>query len=373
MRKLPNWLGELKNLRALYLSSNKFEGPIPTSLWTLQHLEYLYLSRNELNGSLPVSIGQLSQLQGLFVGSNHMSGSLSEQHFLKLSNVEYLRMGSNSFHLNVSPNWVPPFQVKYLFLDSCHLGPSFPAWLQSQKNLEYLDLSNDNISSPIPDWFWNISLNLQRLNLSHNQLQGQLPNSLNFYGESNIDFSSNLFEGPIPFSIKGVYLLDLSHNKFSGPIPLSKGESMLDLRYLLLSDNQITGAIPSNIEEICNDVDDHDNELDMQMKPVKPVKPNGVVFVGLLTTCTHAWLVEKEAQSPDGFVEIKTGWSVRKSSLVAILDLGSILEQKKYEDLLTAGIVTTFHPKGSISTFEYIESGIAKFLVNYLSNGLYMR
>ena len=111
----------------------------------------------------------------------------------------------------------------------------------------------------------------------------------------------------------------------------------------------------------------------MQMKPVKPLKPNCVVFVGLLTTCTHAWLVEKEAQSPDGSIEIKTGWSVRKSSPVAIPYLGSILEQKKYEDLLIAGIVTVFHPKGFISTFEYIESGIAKFLVNYLSSGLYMR
>ena len=111
----------------------------------------------------------------------------------------------------------------------------------------------------------------------------------------------------------------------------------------------------------------------MQMKPVKLVKSNGVVFVGLLTACTHAWLVEKEVQSPDGSVEIKTGWSVRKSSPVAIPYLGSILEQKKYEDLLIAGIVTVFHPKGFISTFEYIESGIVKFLVNYLSSGLYMR
>ena len=133
MGKLPNWLGELKNLRALYLSNNEFEGPIPASLGTLQHLESLDLGLNEMNGSipdsigqlsqleqldvssnhlsgsLPDSIGQLSQLQFLKVSSNHLSGSLSEQHFWNLSKLEYLYMDSNSFHLNVSPNWVPPF------------------------------------------------------------------------------------------------------------------------------------------------------------------------------------------------------------------------------------------------------------------------
>ncbi|KAL6312483.1 hypothetical protein AAG906_012074 [Vitis piasezkii] len=234
MGKLPNWLGELKNLR--------------DSIYPSNDLKSLSLGMNELNGSLPDSIGQLSELQVLDVGSNQLSGSLSEQHFWKLSKLEYLYMDSNSFHLNVSPNWVPPFQVKYLDMGSFHLGPSFPVWLQSQKNLQYLNFSNASISSHIPNWFWNISFNLQDLRLSHNQLQGQLPNSLKF-SYSQIDFSSNLFEGPIPFSIKGVGFLDLSHNKFSGPIPLSRGESLSDLRYLLLSHNQITGPIPSNIGE----------------------------------------------------------------------------------------------------------------------------
>ncbi|KAJ9693389.1 hypothetical protein PVL29_012241 [Vitis rotundifolia] len=275
MGNLPNWLGELKNLRRLNLFSNRLEGPIPASLWTLQHLESLFLGMNKLNGSLPDSIGQLSQLQKLDVtwnqlsgslpdsigqlsewqfldvASNQLSGSLSEQHFWKLSKLETLYMDSNSFHLNVSPNWVPPFQVNVLYMGSCHLGLAFPTWLQSHKNLQSLDFSNASISSRIPNWFWNISFNLQALSLSHNQLQGQLPNSLNFYNPFfvSIDFSSNLFEIPIPFSIKGADFLDLSHNKFSGPIPLSRGESLLDLKYLLLSHNQITGPIPSNIGE----------------------------------------------------------------------------------------------------------------------------
>ncbi|KAJ9693373.1 hypothetical protein PVL29_012226 [Vitis rotundifolia] len=272
MGKLPTWLGELKNLRRLDLSLNKLEGLIPASLGTLRHLESLSLRMNELNGSLPDSIGRLSQLQQLDVYSNHLSGSLpdsigqlsqlqyldvgynqlsgslSEQHFWKLSKLKALYIDSNSFHLNVSPNWVPPFQLNVLFMGSYYLGPAFPTWLQSQKNLQSLDFSNASISSRIPNWFWNISFNLGYLSLSHNQLQGQLPNSLNFSTPDSvqIDFSSNLFEGPIPFSIKGVDFLDLSHNKISGPIPLSRSES---LSYLVLSHNQITGPIPSNIGE----------------------------------------------------------------------------------------------------------------------------
>ena len=170
MGKLPNWLGELKNLRRLQLSGNELEGPIPTSLCTLQRMEYLSLGENELNGSLPNCIGQLSQLKELSVYSNQLSGTLFEQHFLKLSNLESLHL--DNFRLNVSSNWVPPFKLRSLNMGSCHIGPAFPVWLQSQKNLQYLYLSNASISSSIPNWFWNISSNLELLFLSHNQLQG---------------------------------------------------------------------------------------------------------------------------------------------------------------------------------------------------------
>ena len=57
-------------------------------------------------------------------------------------------------------------------MSSCHIGPTFSAWLQSQKNLQYLHLSNAGISSCIPNWFWDIFVNLQWLDLSDNQLQG---------------------------------------------------------------------------------------------------------------------------------------------------------------------------------------------------------
>ncbi|WJZ95612.1 hypothetical protein VitviT2T_014368 [Vitis vinifera] len=239
-------------LTDLAMASFNLGPSFPTWLRSQKEVSYLYLFNASISGSIPKWFWNISfNLRELILSDNQLQGILSEEHFSKLSKLKFLWIGGNSgLVLNVSSTWVPPFQITFLSMASCNLGPSFPTWLRSQKKVSFLDLSNASISGSIPKWFWNISFNLQLLNLSNNQLQGQLPNSLNFYGESEIDFSSNLFEGLIPFSIKGVYLLDLSHNKFFGPIPLSRGESMLDLNYLFLSENQITGTIPDSIGQI---------------------------------------------------------------------------------------------------------------------------
>ena len=245
--ELPEWLSRLENLVELSMSHNKLQGPIPASLGTLQHLTSISLARNELNGSLPDSFGQLSELSYFDVSCNRLAGSLSEEHFSKLIRLNELHLGSNSFILNVSSNWIPPFQLFELGMNLCNLGPSFPTWLQSQKKVWDLDLSNASISSCIPNWFWDISSNIVRLNLSHNRLQGQLPNPLNVGPNAYIDLSSNLFEGPIPLSNQYIQLLDLSNNFFSGPIPLSIGEFMPYLSFLSLSGNQIIGPVPPSI------------------------------------------------------------------------------------------------------------------------------
>ncbi|XP_034680072.1 receptor-like protein EIX2 [Vitis riparia] len=259
---LPEFLKETKNcssdgllpeLLYLDLSYNQLNGRLPEWLSQLEKLTtlslyYMWLGRNELNGSLPVSFGQLSELVLLEVTENHLTGILSEEHFSKSSKLKVLWMDGNSgLILNVSSTWVPPFQITYLDLSSCNLGPSFPTWLKFQKEAITLGLSNASISGSIPNWFWNISHQLWFLSLSFNQLQGQLPNQLNMTLGASIDFSSNLFEGPIPLPKSGCLSLDLSNNKFSGPIPAKIGESMPHLRFLFLSGNQITGIIPESI------------------------------------------------------------------------------------------------------------------------------
>ncbi|XP_043814035.1 receptor-like protein EIX2 [Manihot esculenta] len=269
---LPNWLGQLQNLVQLNLDSNFFHGSVPAAFGTLRHLAVLILKQNELNGTLPNNLGQISNLSILDVSSNRLTGTLpdslgklselsfldvssncltgivSESHFAKLTKIKVLSFSWNSFIFKISPNWDPPFQVESLMLSSCHLG-SFPGWLKSQRHLLDLDLSNANMSCPIPSWFWDISGNLSLLNFSSNSLWGQLPNKFKVHFNAFTDLSFNLLEGPIPLPTNQIIILNLSHNNFSGPIPENIGDLSF-LSFFSLANNQISGEIPTSIGEL---------------------------------------------------------------------------------------------------------------------------
>ncbi|CAJ2655167.1 receptor-like protein EIX2 [Trifolium pratense] len=251
--EIPNWLAQLEKLSWLSLSNNLLEGPIPVSLGSLQNLYNLELDGNKLNGTLPDSLGQLSKLTLLDVSSNKLTGMVSHDHFSKLSKLDLLFMSSNSFTLNVTANWIPPFQVSYLGMRSCVLGPSFPPWLKSQSNVIYLDFSSANIVGFIPKWFWDISPQLRVLNMSHNELQGWLPNPMHMshlYSYVALDLSFNLLDGPIPVIAPGFLVLDLSHNRFYSAIPLNITQHIDNVGFLSLSHNQLHGEIPMSLGEM---------------------------------------------------------------------------------------------------------------------------
>ncbi|KAG8650379.1 hypothetical protein MANES_07G034400v8 [Manihot esculenta] len=257
--KIPSILGNISSLLNLGLSRNELNGTLPFNLENLSKLSTLDVSSNHLTGSLPSIIGQLSELSVLDVSFNHLYGIVSESHFSKLTKLETLRFSSSSLILKVGSNWIPPFQVQVLEMSSCHVGPPFPAWLQTQNELGFLDLSNASISGLIPNWFWDISSDITWLNFSFNQLRGPIPYPLRLspipyplrlsFPES-IDWSSNLFEGPLPLPNPGIKALSLSNNQFSGPIPESIDKLGENFTFLSLASNQLTGEIPPSIGEL---------------------------------------------------------------------------------------------------------------------------
>ncbi|KAF3434076.1 hypothetical protein FNV43_RR25179 [Rhamnella rubrinervis] len=217
--QLPdNLIGNFSNLVVLDLKSNSISGPIPESLGKLSHLQIFSVFSNRLNGSLPESIGQLAELESLQIPFNSLEGQVSEIHFVNMTSLQYLYASGNSLTLKTGPNWIPPFQLYSLHLNSWNLGPELPQWIQRQSLLSDLRISNTSISSPLPTWFKIFSSQLQYLNLSHNQLNGEFPVIIS-RPFSIFDLSSNQFSGPLPpIPSISVDILDLSNNSFSGSI-----------------------------------------------------------------------------------------------------------------------------------------------------------
>ncbi|CAI9290009.1 unnamed protein product [Lactuca saligna] len=224
--KFPDFLNNLSGCTSLSLqwldaSHSQFIGSLSDEIQKFSSLEYLGLSDNQLNGSISEKLWELPRLRTLYLSSNNLTVP-SPDH---LSNISYFQ---------------------YLDLSSCKVGPRFPKWIQTLKNLTHLDLSNTGISDTIPLEFWDSwPSQLEYLNLSSNNISRKVPDlSSNFAKYSEIDLSSNNFYGPIPNVPSTLFLLNLSRNKFSGGISFVCQIVDGFLSFLDLSHNSLIGQLP---------------------------------------------------------------------------------------------------------------------------------
>ncbi|KAA3480209.1 LRR receptor-like serine/threonine-protein kinase FLS2 [Gossypium australe] len=291
---IPDWLYSFSSLQVLRLPSNQLHGDISSAIGNLTSLNELDLSRNELQGKLPRTMGKLCKLRSInlsgmrlnqdisrileilsgcsssrleswtwlvvnflvncpikvYIFNNLLEGVVSEKHFANHTKLKYFYGSGNSLVLRANPNWVPPFQILDLDLGSWQIGPSFPLWLRSQKHLEYLDISNSRISDVIPRWFWGLSTQFRDINLSRNQISGQIPylpkgpNIFTFF-----DLSFNNFSGPLPQISMGSnqYMIDLSNNYFSGSLfhfLCYQLNGTITTGFLGIANNLLSGEIP---------------------------------------------------------------------------------------------------------------------------------
>jgi Leucine-rich repeat (LRR) protein len=210
------------SLQELHLSSNQFNGTLP-DLSIFSFLEIFDISNNRLNGKIFEDIRFPTKLRTLRLDSNSLNGVISDFQFSGMSMLKELDLSDNSLALRFTENWIPPFQLRYIGLRSCKLGPTFPKWIQTQKYIWELDISNAGISDNVPEWFWT-KLSTQecyRFNISCNNLKGLIPNlQVKNQCSDFLSLSSNEFEGPIPPFLRGSEYIDLSKNKFSDSLPL---------------------------------------------------------------------------------------------------------------------------------------------------------
>ncbi|XP_021832229.1 probable LRR receptor-like serine/threonine-protein kinase At1g34110 [Prunus avium] len=195
----------------------------------------------------------MSKLQTMDFGGNSLEGVISGTHFSKLSKLQNLDLSSNLLVLDIHPDWIPPFQLVSIALGSCKMGPDFPKWLQTQKKLYSLDISDAGISDIFPSWFWSLCRNVTFMNLASNQIGGTFANlTLEFSYFPELHLSSNKLEGPIPSILSKASYLDLSYNKLSGSISFLGSSAAFGLSFLDLSNNNVSGQVPDCLTHLEN-------------------------------------------------------------------------------------------------------------------------
>ncbi|PIA40867.1 hypothetical protein AQUCO_02400134v1 [Aquilegia coerulea] len=211
-------------MNLISLSFNYLTGVIPTSIGNLNQLRELYLGYNLLSGHIPSSLGNLTQLTYLSLTYNNLNGSIPST-LENCKNIEYLDLDTNNL-VGTIPIQVTSLSSLWrgLYLGQNSLTGSLPLEVGNLTNLVELSVSDNKLSGHIPESLGKC-LNLVELSIQGNFFEGEIPNSLN--------------------TLRGLEYLDISRNNLSGKIP-EYFEQFSDLGYLNLSFNQLEGQIPRN-------------------------------------------------------------------------------------------------------------------------------
>ncbi|KAM1648700.1 hypothetical protein ACFX2K_010068 [Malus domestica] len=262
----------LPKLRVLSLSTCNLSGPIDSSLLKLQSLSVIRIENNNLStkvpeffsnfpnltslrmvnsglhGAFPKKIFQVPTLQTIDLSDNaQLQGSLPE--FPKNGSLRSLVLNGANFSGQLLPNSIGNLEfLSKIDIATCNFTGSIPKSIEDLTQLVYLDLATNKFNGSVPSF--SMAKNLTLINLSYNQLTGQINSSHweNLTNLVNLDLRHNLLDGTIPsslFSLPLLKKLQLSNNQFSGLLLEFANNSVLDT--LDLSSNKLEGSIPKSI------------------------------------------------------------------------------------------------------------------------------
>ncbi|RHN82269.1 putative protein kinase RLK-Pelle-LRR-III family [Medicago truncatula] len=179
-------LGLIQNLHHIDLSDNFLNGSLPNSIFNSSQLQFLSLSNNKISGKLPELIGLSTNLQSLNLSDNAFVGSVPKN-LTSLQNLTVVSLKSNYFSGEI-PNGFNSVQI--LDLSSNLFNGSLPNNFQGQ-NLQYLNLSYNKISGPIPKTFAKHIPENSTIDLSFNNLTGTVPESMALLNQKAESLSGN--------------------------------------------------------------------------------------------------------------------------------------------------------------------------------------
>ncbi|XP_039173730.1 probable LRR receptor-like serine/threonine-protein kinase At3g47570 [Eucalyptus grandis] len=219
----PSDIGtSLPSLQYILVEDNLFTGLIPSSLTNATGLRALFLRNNSFHGPIPKNWGRLKGLYAIQLGWNQLQDDLS-----------FISSLANCSHL------------KTLAVESNLIHGSFPRSISNlSTSINRIGMSDNHIQGTIPSSLGNL-FNLLHLNLQNNFLTDDLPDSIGaLYNLQQLSFAGNMFTGDIPSSIDFLLLkyLNMSFNELEGQVP--EGGVFLNASAVSISGNrQLCGGI----------------------------------------------------------------------------------------------------------------------------------
>ena len=258
---IPSELGQLRKLESLQLHVNQLTGDIPSELGQLGALTELYLFNNQLTGTIPPDLGQLRKLVTLALNDNpDLTGPLPIE-MTRLTNLTGLLLDVTQLCAPQTPEFLAWLEAIGETAGSVALCPSSDrdvliALYNSTNGPNWTNRTNWLSSAPIDAWY-GVTTNdhgeVTVLELSHNNLQGVIPQALGQLSRPLwILIDGNRLTGSIPAELGqlgSLTRLELSNNQLAGSIPAELGQ-LSKLAGLELSNNQLTGSIPSELGQL---------------------------------------------------------------------------------------------------------------------------
>ncbi|XP_024022659.1 putative receptor-like protein kinase At3g47110 [Morus notabilis] len=255
--EIPPQVGHLRRLRHLNLSYNMLQGKIPVNLSHCSKLRILRLRKNKLTGVIPLELGSLLKLVELGLSvDNHFKGILPPNIGFTLPNLQIFFISGNEFSGTI-PSSIPNATELQVFecLDNKFFG-QVPTNLGNLPDLRWLGLGRNilgNNSANSLDFIPPLTncSKLEILGLSENNFGGVLPNSIANLSTrlTKLFLEANQISGSIPTSLENLVnlmILSMWDNRFTGVIPTSLGK-LQNLQVLYLDHNRLSGKIPSSI------------------------------------------------------------------------------------------------------------------------------
>ncbi|XP_068656395.1 LRR receptor-like serine/threonine-protein kinase RPK2 [Aristolochia californica] len=256
---------------------NYFQGGIPVNVTALPKLKILWVPRASLEDQIPDEWGPCENLEMVNLGRNYFTGQIPKA-FQQCSNLQYLDLNSNKLKGGLNVRLPVPCMVMFDVSGNL-LSGSIPKFVYDR----CLSLPSSDVSFDLPEDV----LAAYSLFLRNNMKIGTLLPSFSSQGNLAIfhNFGENNFSGPVPplaiaperlgkktiyaFLVNGNNLIgtipgylfekcdnlngliaNLSDNRISGQVPSAIGAKCKSIKLLNVSENQITGSIPENFGDL---------------------------------------------------------------------------------------------------------------------------